>query len=193
VPEQATLGELAVGVGRRARPGPQRGRRRAGQQQLDQHGWHLGLGRRQKAGRRREVGRRLGEQPGRVAQLENRGEAVRVDEDGRRVAGQIGLLDPRAGREELEQRRRPGVERGGTAPAAEAQTDPQPLERPAATQPEPREGEHGQREHSTRHQPDRAVDGADGDRDRGDLGGDQLTDPQAEQPSTSERPAVDLE
>ena len=187
VPEHPSLGELPVGVGRGAAARPDRGRRNPGQQQLDAARRMVGPVRRQQGRRGRQGGERLDEQAGRIAELENRGHAVPVDDDGGLVAGQIGLLYPGAGCHQAQQRAGRAAGRRRVPSGRVAQDRAGPLEDPSAAEPDPGDGEQGSGRQCRGDECRRALGGAGQQQRHGKLGADDLPRTGPEQPSISDR------
>ncbi len=168
MPEHTTLGECPVGGRDRAGPDGDRWGGRGGQQQLDPAGRTLPAGGGQQLPGRGQLLRGVGQQVGRIAQLEQHGETGVVGEHRGRTGREVGGGHPRARGGEPEHR--------GDLPGAgvEPQTRGEPLERPALAGAQPGEGEHESGE-DHREQTDGTARGeADQDEDGGCLGGDDL-------------------
>jgi hypothetical protein len=180
VPEQTAVGELPVGIRGHAVAAVDGRGGHAGQQELDAARRMLGTGRWEQGGGRRQLVQVFGQQAGRVAELQDRGHALPVDDHRGRVAGQVDLLDAGAGGDKPEQ----VTPRAGDMPAAgEHHRGAEPLERPAAAQAQPGQGEQDDGEEGRRGEHDRAVHHAGHQHDRGDLSGHELAGANAERPA----------
>lgn len=121
----------------------------------------LGAGRGQQSGERGHGSRLLGEHPGRVAELEDGGVALTIDDDRGRVAGPDGLLDAGTRCDEFQECGRRAVDRDRVAAARVSERRAEPLECPSSAQTQPGNGEEDNCRKNRGAQRYRAVGGAE--------------------------------